>query len=51
MIATVGTLKALNLLFTPLPTLRYFGAWVDALTERFVLWLYSGVIKDLLNLE
>lgn len=33
---TVGLMRALNVLFLPLPTLRYFGTWVDALTRRYV---------------
>ena len=31
---TTNVMKALNLLFIPVPTVRYFGAWVDALGRR-----------------
>ena len=34
LIGTLAKLKALDLLFTPLPTLRYFGTWIDAICKR-----------------
>ncbi|KAJ2982432.1 hypothetical protein NQ176_g1396 [Zarea fungicola] len=39
---TVGLMRALNVLFLPLPTLRYFGTWVDALTRRHSHVFYNG---------
>lgn len=47
---TIFLMKALNALFILLPTLRYFGAWIDAMTRRcelFDSYNYATVCENL----
>jgi hypothetical protein len=43
----VFAIRALNTLFTPLPTVRYFGAWIDAMTRRYCSFSQMLAVSEL----